>query len=436
MKIKDEIIINIIQPDINTITDYIIEENICLMSKIPNFKGNIIFIPGETYEIIEFLKTNELEKTCNIYSCNIDILPLDNDLLSLENEKSFKEIYIDNNLTTISDLAHAFVKIESCFGKVKYKYIKGDNAKRFDNLVKLKEKVFNLKTDNEILGMIVLDRSVDYLTTLTSNYTYEGLLDEFFDINFNHIQIKKSIIDTKDKNKNKDKSGKPIAYNLNSPHNNLYPSIKCMNIKETVQFVTKVRDGFVSKFKELEKSNKHASTEEQLKEMTELKTIKDKFMNIKNSLEINENLINELLKKEHGEFEKYEQKLIAGDISNIHTFYDDLMSDKKDLNKLLNLMVIECLTQGGIKEYNIFKRNILNIYGFQNIILLKNLENLGWLKTKELTIKLGKSLHRRTVEDLELINFKYPEVIDNCAYVLNGLCPISLRLVQNVLEGK
>ena len=54
----------------------------------------------------------------------------------------------------------------------------------------------------------------------------------------------------------------------------------------------------------------------------------------------------------------------------------------KDLNKLLNLMCIESLTQNGIKNYYSLKRDILNIYGYQNIFLFRDLETIGWLKEK------------------------------------------------------
>ena len=47
-----------------------------------------------------------------------------------------------------------------------------------------KEKENNVKeNEDEILGMIVLDRSVDFITLMTTNYTCEGLIDENVGIN-------------------------------------------------------------------------------------------------------------------------------------------------------------------------------------------------------------------------------------------------------------
>ena len=187
-------VIFIIQPDRDVFQYSVLESYFFISSMYTNVETNIIFVPGETYEIIEYMMNNDLTKKFKISNFNVDLLPIDNDLLSLERENCFKEIYIDKNLTSISDLANAFVKLETCFGKVKHKYIKGDLSKTFENLVLEKEKENNLKTNDEILGMIVLDRSVDFITALTTNYTYEGLIDDFFGINFGTIKLKESFV--------------------------------------------------------------------------------------------------------------------------------------------------------------------------------------------------------------------------------------------------
>ena len=182
-QLKEEMVLYIIQPNIE-VFNTILESYFLISSMFKGVETNIIFIPGESYEIIEYMMANDLLKKFKIFSFNVDLLPIDNDLLSLEKENCFREIYIDKNLTSISELANAFVKLEACFGKVKHRYIKGDNAKIFDELVREKEKENDLKTKEEILGMVILDRSVDFITVLSTNYTYEGLIDDYFGINY------------------------------------------------------------------------------------------------------------------------------------------------------------------------------------------------------------------------------------------------------------
>ena len=75
-------------------------------------------------------------------------------------------------------------------------------------------------------------------------------------------------------------------------------------------------------------------------------------------------IIKENVKEENMIYRRFESNLLSGDRQkNLDVYYSDYMSDKKDLNKLLNLMCIESLTQNGIKYYYNLKRDILNIYG-------------------------------------------------------------------------
>jgi hypothetical protein len=430
-QVNEQSILFITQPDL-PIFQKIVEVQFLISSFIKGIESNIIFIPGESYNIIEFMISNDLINRFNIYSFYVNILPLDNDLLSLEKDDCFKEIYIDKNLTSISELASAFVKIESCFGKVKYKYIKGDNSKIFETLVNEKEKENDLKTTDEILGMIVLDRSVDFLTTLTNNYTYEGLIDEFFGINLGSIKLKESFIkDIKVQNPDQEKT---VTYPLSSSKNKFYSKIGCMYYVDVNNYLNKVTEYY----KDIA-NKKNSSLEELSKQTKELKVF---MTEIKDPLASNKKIfsyiLNSIANEERILFTKMEQILLSGEFPpNLHLFYDDYICNKLDLNKILRLMAIESLTQGGIQDYNIIKRDILNIYGYQNIFLFRDLEELGWLKGKTYIKNLIEMSYSQLFEKLELINANpNPKKVENCSYILSGFCPISLRLIEKAVEGK
>ena len=429
--IKEQSILFITQPDL-AIFQKIIEVQFLISSLIKGIESNIIFIPGESYSIIEFMISNDLINRFNIYSFYVNILPLDNDLLSLEKDNCFKEIYIDKNLTSISELASAFVKIESCFGKVKHKYIKGDNSKIFETLVNEKEKENDLKVTDEILGMIVLDRSVDFLTTLTSNYTYEGLIDQFFGINLGTIKIKESFVkDIKVQNPDQEKT---VTYPLSSFKNKFYSKIGCMHYLDVNNYLNKVTEYY----KDIA-SKKNSTLEELSKQTKELKVF---MTEIKDPLSSNKKIftyiVNNIANEENLLFTKMEQLLLSGEFPpNLHLFYDDYICNKLDLNKILRLMAIESLTQGGVQDYNNIKRDILNIYGYQNIFLFRDLEELGWLKGKTYIKNLIEMSYSQLFEKLELVNASPNEKkVENCSYILSGFCPISLRLIEKAVEGK
>ena len=111
------------------------------------------------------------------------------------------------------------------------------------------------------------------------------------------------------------------------------------------------------------------------------------------------------LKEENMIYRTKESIFLSGAYpSNLKLFYDDYIADKKDLFKLINLFIIETLTQGGVKDYNTLKRDILNVYGYQYIFLFRDLEAIGLLKEKEV------------LKNLALPSKNFPFLFNFCLY--------------------
>ena len=407
-----------------------------IYSKFQDIETFFIFIPGETYEIRDYIISNQLTFRFKTFNFRMDLIPIDNDLLSLEKEKYFREIYIDKNLSSISELANAFVKLESFFGKVKHRYLKGDNSTIFLNLVNEKEKENDLKVTDEIFGMIVLDRSVDFLTTITSNYTYEGLIDDFFKINLGNIKIKESFIrDTNINIKNNNNQEKYLTYALTSFNNSFYSQIGCMHYLDVNKYINKMTEHYQ------QITNNSKKKDISLEELKKITYDLNVYLNeIKSPLLANKNIlyhiINSISNEQYIQYIKNEQILLTGELPpNLHLFYEDYISDKRDLYQLLKLMSIESLTLGGIKDYNSIKRNILNVYGYQNVFLFRDLEKLGWLRDKS-----KNSLNMNYIQlcqKLELVKIDFNnEKPEDFSYVMGGYCPIGLKLIEKGLEGK
>ena len=450
-QITEDVIIFIIRPD-RELFNVVLEIHLMLRALRPKgLTEHLIFIPRENYDIIEYMTTNNMIGDFNIENLNIDLIPIDIDLLSLEKEDSIKEIYIDKNLSCVSDLANAVVKLETCFGKIKYKYIKGDLAQTFCDTMEEKEKENNLKeNEDEILGMIVLDRSVDFITLMTTNYTCEGLIDENIGINLGRIKVNESMLTenlnpttTTNKinnaNSNNQQKEKIVQYGLTTNINKFFCAFRCMHYLDALKYIKTYREYYQKLF--TNKNSKLSATE--LKNMTE--ELQYFMNNIKKDLIMNENLINfviePLIDKEHLKYIEKEQLLLAGDIpDNLHNYYDEILCEQKDLISLIKLMIIESLTQNGIQGYQKLKREILNIYGFQKIFLFRDLENLGWLKEKQLLKNLKNIIdftYSQINEKLELIKENYqPLKIEDCSYVLSGYCPISIKIIEKAVNGE
>ncbi|KAG5459312.1 MAG: Sec1 family-domain-containing protein, partial [Olpidium bornovanus] len=116
----------------------------------------------------------------------LNLIPLEDDLLSLEIDSSFKDIYFDRDSTAIYYVAKALMEIQRMHGLIPRILGKGDCAKSLaDLLLRMRRELAvddtaaSLPISQKIDSLIILDRSVDYATPLLTQLTYEGLLDEF-----------------------------------------------------------------------------------------------------------------------------------------------------------------------------------------------------------------------------------------------------------------
>ena len=198
---------------------------------------HIVFIPKIVNECSKFIKESNFNSFYRIYNLNMDIFPLDYDLMSLENESAFYDLFISQNLNSLSILARAIIKYENIFGKIKYKYYLGDLAKKLHNLL-IKEEEISPSIDkaNEpgTFSCFIFDRSVDMLTPLCSNFIYEGLLDEFFGINLNTVKVPVQILGKKPIDKNN--KNEEIKLDL-SKNEKFYTQIKDYNFNKIKLFL-------------------------------------------------------------------------------------------------------------------------------------------------------------------------------------------------------
>ena len=68
------------------------------------------------------------------------------------------------------------------------------------NIILSEEKAsFDNNKENENLACFIFDRSVDLITPFCTNYVYEALIDEYFNINFNTIKVNPKILEKESK---------------------------------------------------------------------------------------------------------------------------------------------------------------------------------------------------------------------------------------------
>ena len=223
-----------------------------------------------------------------------------------------------------------------------------------------------------------------------------------------------------------------------------------MNYLDASKYMYELKAYYV---KESQKKNANSNDLSNLQSI--MKTWNEFLTLYKNTLVQNgkfmDKFIEENLKPDNFTFRKQESIFLCATMpTNLKLFYDDYITDKKNLYKLINLFILETLTQGCVKDYNALKRDILNVYGYQHVFLLRDLETIGLIKEKADAIGMIKE--KVNIKNM-IMELTYPQILNklglinpdandpknkfkDCSYIFQGYCPIILRLIERAVEGK
>ena len=417
------LIIYIINPELKYLK--IIEDHLNNTKNKFKKQFHIIFIPQINNECLTFIKSGTLKLYCKIDNLNVDMYSLDRDLLSLEDHYAFYNLYVKDDLNILSILSKCIIKYEAIFGKIKYKYYKGSYAKKLNQLLINEEETLSLDYDNnlETLGCFIFDRNVDMITPFCTNFIYEGLIDEYFGINFNSIKISSKILE-KEKDEN-------IKIDL-SENDKFYTNIKDYNFSEIRAYLPR---RLQEHSKILEEGKKKIDDMKKIQENLEkVKLIKEERSSLTTHINIADNIAQKQKEPIAKNYLIMEQSILAGDVSNeAYEFIDNELTKKSEEFNLLKILCLISSIKNGIKYkiYDQIKREFFQIYGFQELFLWKNLEKLGVLKAQDnnnFYSTINKKLNLMSEEELDTKEQK------DTSYVFNGFCPITIRLIEKMIE--
>jgi hypothetical protein len=132
-----------------------------------------------------------------------------------------------------------------------------------------------------------------------------------------------------------------------------------------------------------------------------------------------------------------ERAMIEGD--TCYDILEELIYSNYPPYKLLRLLCLQSLTSGGIKanRYDAYRQAIIQVYGYQFLPVLHDLELLGWIKRKDtLFLDSARSPFQSIRKNLILIHAEVDTVEpDDVSYVSSGYAPLSVRLVQSAMQG-
>jgi hypothetical protein len=425
---------------------------------------SIFWVPRRTLVSEKILEEAGVLGDTSIAEFPLYFLPLEKDLLSLELDDSFGDLYLRKDPTPTFLLARALMLIQQKHGLFPRITGKGDNAKRLaDLLARLRQELIagedtnessklGLTPSNTIESLIVIDREVDYATPLLTQLTYEGLIDEVVGIQHNQADVDSSIVGAAPQpaqGSSKVVGTAPVQSKkrkiLLDSSDKLYNQLRDTNFVIVGSLLNKVARRLQTDYE-----SRHGT-----KSTAELREFVNKlpgYQAEQQSLKVHTGLAEEIMKHtrtdQFSRLLEVQQNLAAGaDPSSQHDKIEELIARDAPLTEVLRLLCLESCIAGGIKprELEAFKKMILQAYGYQHILTLDALEKLQLLnsRTSTMMISMGgagtmtgaKTNYTYLRKQLRLIVDEVNEHDPNdIAYVYSGYAPLSVRLVQCILQ--
>lgn len=339
---------------------------------------------------------------------------------------------------------------------------KGDNGKRLaDLLIRMRTEVaageapsntgpsfLGLAPSTNIDSLIIIDREVDFPTVLLTQLTYEGLIDEVFNISANQTEVDSSVIGGAAPQPGQTGSASTSMKRkiMIDPKDTLYSDLGDANFAIVGSLLNKVARRLQSS------TERNSLAAKSTSELREFVARLPGYQAEQASLKLHTSLAEEIIK--HTRTDTFtrclevQQNLTSGaDPSTQHDLITELIDRGTSLPTILRLLCLESTTNAGIrpKDLDTYKRAIIQAYGPQHLLTLQSLEKMSLLTPRggaTLAGGTGTSVKPGSVTNYtplrktlrlwdDEVNEAQPTDI---SYTFSGYAPLSVRLVQSLIH--
>jgi len=200
-----------------------------------------------------------------VMECPLGFIPYDTDLLTMEVDFVFKQVFVNGDASSLTSIAAALHRLQLLFGPIPKLWGKGAASRQVVKTMlemRVDEEEGRFASWSDIEGMVVMDRSSDLISPLLTPLTYESLVDEIIGVEGNRIKIDASIINSSNEDddgseeKKGDEEGE-VTVVLNSG-DFLYRETRGMNIEHLAGYFQKKASDMRNVYADF-KENKDAS---------------------------------------------------------------------------------------------------------------------------------------------------------------------------------
>ncbi|EMD42298.1 hypothetical protein CERSUDRAFT_102649 [Gelatoporia subvermispora B] len=428
----------------------------------------LFLVPRTSTLVRQILEDEGVLGDVNISSYNLQFIPLADDVISLENDAAFKELWVDGDETVVFNSMQALITLQRLYGLFPRIIGKGDFASRLANLmtryIPASDPSDSLldSASEKIDSLIIIDRRTDMITPLLTQLTYEGLIDEMIGIKNSHVELPVSLL-TPPAAPNPNQPNAPASSSAAPP-----PAQTLMKEKKKKHHLTEATDPLFGELRDLNfsavgrklnqvarridedyKLRHQAKTVAQLRDFVgKLGGLQTEHQSLRLHTGLSEMMVPMTRTDHFNKSLEIQQNLLASyEITAQITAIEDLIAQGADMQLVLRLLCLASIIAGGIKAKTLenIKREILQSYGYDFLPMLLS------LAAPPLAILIPNPLPPSTPQSVAASKFPYTslrkqfrllledpdqleEVENDISYVYSGYAPVSVRLVQCVAQ--
>ncbi|XP_039752536.1 vacuolar protein sorting-associated protein 33A [Pararge aegeria] len=396
---------------------------------------HLFFVPRKS-ELCEIhLKNRGVLSNLSLQEFKCDIFPFESDVMSLELQNDFREHYLEGDPTCLYNAAQALRTIQQLYGIIPRVYGKGNAAKQvWDLLCRLNKEEQGMgprgATTSCIDQLLLIDRAIDFTSVMSTQLTYEGLIDELYGIKNSTATFPGHKFVSPDDASPEVTARERKRIILNSGEE-LFAELRDCNF-------TTVGAALSKKARIIKTQLDERHNDKSVQEIKQFVSRLPQMLANKQSLATHM-AIAEYIKETTDTFEFHDTIQCEEDFLNcidndkVCSFIEDLIAQKAPLTKILRLICLQCVTGSGLKpkvlEY--YKRELVQVYGLKTWLSLCNMEKCLLLRpqtgVRQYAV-LRKTLHL-TMDDSE-VNAKEKSYL-SCKYV-----PLTVRLSEHISKNK
>lgn len=405
-------------------------------------KTSLVFVPQSCTSVQKLLEHNKIDisKLHSIEELDIELFVLDTDVLSMENDFVYRDLHINEDFSALHQMVEGLDKIQDTFGQIPRISGQGKGAKLVCDLMLRRRKSLSPRSTRsppQIHHLVLIDRKIDLVTPFLTQLTYEGLLDEIFNVNHGTVVLPSEKFVKLEEQNQKDKPAPRPAekvkdtkrFELRSSED-LYARLRDCHINAVASTLKLSAKNLQAEYDECKREGK--TIHEMRKIVERLNRLKMAKTSQSNHVTIAELLNEHSLEPEFIQGLRIEHELLQGDRLNriVPDIESKLLNQENPLH-VLRLICTQSLINNGIKPKvaEHYKREIVQKYGDEFSPFLVQLERANVLLSHEKFHDLAnfsqlKSKFNLINDDVDECNPNHP------SYVYGGYSPLSVIVAK------